>query len=361
LKNPKYIFLIVFMTIFMLFCSEAVLASVDTEIEKTLKMTSEEIQEAGDKLELLSAMEIYGNLINITNTEYGQYYILRSKISFRKFQLIGLEHNHGSGLGCCAAPGIALSLKAMSSSDIEEIKSYAIINKCEFKSINDYVAPKEYLLALRLSSRPPEYVLNCKDSSNIRGNEMSSYINKAEALAISAELAKKEYAKSVEKGKDVDLKMAKKFESIMVCVNAKKVNLAFPDATIKIHKKVLMERINSNAVEKDSELEKGMVSCFAKLIDPIEIDDFRVDFGSYVGKPVRVNGLAQYLLNTLTLRRDIRDLSSVSIEIGSIPRDQKLEVLKKCGDIRGCQLSVFGTAKGTNILPQLVAIDIEIK
>jgi hypothetical protein len=45
------------------------------------------------------------------------------------------------------------------------------------------------------------------------------------------------------------------------------------------------------------------------------------------------------------LKKSVTDMSPIFVNIDNLKRDQKLQILKQCGDIMsGCSVGVYGTA-----------------
>lgn len=78
---------------------------------------------------------------------------------------------------------------------------------------------------------------------------------------------------------------------------------------------------------------------------PVSLDDLKIDADSLNGRKVRVNGLGYYVMNSFMLKKSAADMSPIFINIENLKRDQKQQILNKCGDIMtGCSVGVYGTA-----------------
>ena len=113
--------------------------------------------------------------------------------------------------------------------------------------------------------------------------------------------------------------------------------------------KEVRKRLSQNTQEQRSRSNAAS----APLLD---LDDLRLDASELDGKPVRVRGVGQYVMDTLTLRKSTTDMSPVFIDLKNLPREQRKEIINRCSNImEGCRLTVYGTVKAPRRMKSIVA------
>lgn len=113
--------------------------------------------------------------------------------------------------------------------------------------------------------------------------------------------------------------------------------------------KEVEKRLSQNAQEQRSRSNAASTPL-------LNLDDFRLDASELDGKRVRVRGVGQYVMDTFTLRKSATDMSPVFIELKNLPREQRKEIINRCGDImEGCRLTVYGMVKAQYGMKTIVA------
>lgn len=120
--------------------------------------------------------------------------------------------------------------------------------------------------------------------------------------------------------------------------------------------------VNSPMLEKamkDKTAENGMSSSSAS-IPLLDMDDLRLDMASLDGKKVRVRGVGNYMMDMFMLKKSMTDMSPMIVDTTKLPRDQRREIISRCGDIMsGCRVTVQGTVGKVSFQKGLFAERIE--
>lgn len=74
-----------------------------------------------------------------------------------------------------------------------------------------------------------------------------------------------------------------------------------------------------------------------------ELDILRLDFDALRGKKIKVRAEGIYAYNFFMLRKNINDMSPLPVDLSKVQREQRLEVIRRCGDIgRTCYATLQG-------------------
>lgn len=157
-----------------------------------------------------------------------------------------------------------------------------------------------------------------------------------------------------------------------VCVTNKIVDYTYQDANVlqkgivesrleKIYSdKSLMNLIAMKCVGESKEIENQVLKNSQNRLPLMDLDDLRVDLQSLNGKRVRTNGVGHYVLNSFILKKSNTDTNIIFIDIESLPREERREIVTRCSNItETCQISITGIVRSTGYRIGLVAEKIE--
>jgi hypothetical protein len=83
---------------------------------------------------------------------------------------------------------------------------------------------------------------------------------------------------------------------------------------------------------------------------------------SMQGKKVRVRGVGFYMMDMFMLKKSMTDMSPVFVDISNLVRDQRKEIISRCGDMmKGCILIVHGTVGKVSYQNGLLAEHVEVR
>lgn len=104
--------------------------------------------------------------------------------------------------------------------------------------------------------------------------------------------------------------------------------------------------INSKAVEnaiKDNGEQQGSSRVASASLPLLDMDDLRLDMASLVGKTIRTQGVGYYMMDMFFLKKNMTDMSPILVDISKLGRDQRRQIMQRCGDIvTGCRITVRG-------------------
>lgn len=89
----------------------------------------------------------------------------------------------------------------------------------------------------------------------------------------------------------------------------------------------------------------------------IDIDDLRVDFEMLKGKKVKVTAMANYFADTLMISRGDDDMSTVTVDMKNVSREQRKYVIQNFSEAK--KLTVYGTVGVVDFVDCLIADKIE--
>lgn len=229
-----------------------------------------------------------------------------------------------------AAETTEQKLRRQKSPNVERDQNLAVATKRPFNSEETHVTAQED-----------------DDNTVPTANESNRMMGRKEALS---RLMKK--TESDPKFRDAP-EVLKAFTS---CISNAMVDAIFIDGVTKIAINSFDERLKHLSKSGEDVLKEGLEGCGA-IVDHalqeakssaqqpplIDIDDFRLDYLSLVGKKIRVAGVGYFIMSSLMLKKNQMDLSPILIDISKVPRSQQKRIMQDCADIRtGCKVVVYG-------------------
>lgn len=147
-------------------------------------------------------------------------------------------------------------------------------------------------------------------------------------------------------------------------------NMMFPEgvqwldsATFKKRSKQIIESAEPGDLPKDREGPPTKPLVIKILTNPrplTNLDDLRVDSASMQGKTVKVQGKGIFLMNQFLLKRDMKDMSPVLVNIEAVDRDGRKAILQKCGDImKPCTVTIYGKVGDDSPQVEIIAKSVE--
>jgi hypothetical protein len=102
--------------------------------------------------------------------------------------------------------------------------------------------------------------------------------------------------------------------------------------------------------------------CLPRVAKSVGLDEFRVDHASYASQRVVVQAQGFYVMGNLFLKKSATDMSPVPVDLSSVNREQRLDVISNCADARKpCDLRVIGFAGQVAYQPGLLAKAVLLK
>lgn len=91
------------------------------------------------------------------------------------------------------------------------------------------------------------------------------------------------------------------------------------------------------------------------------LTDLKLDIKNMDGQRVAVRGKLIIVgdIAMLSDPKEVMDMTSVSVNLDGLPRDQRKQLLTKCGS--GCKLKVTGTVGAVLFQPGIIAEDVSFK
>ena len=89
----------------------------------------------------------------------------------------------------------------------------------------------------------------------------------------------------------------------------------------------------------------------------MDLDDLKIDIESLMGKKIQVKAIGQLFGEMFFIKKDMMDMSPITVDIKNLPREQKKYVIQNCGT--GAEITVYGTVSKVMFQNGLIAEKIE--
>lgn len=137
-------------------------------------------------------------------------------------------------------------------------------------------------------------------------------------------------------------------------------NMSKDEAELRLLRCAVNSQAYAKAIKEKSESQPSASP--TPTIPLVDLDDLRVDMASMQGKKVRVRGVGFYMMDMFMLKKSMSDMSPVFVDISKLVRDQRKEIISRCGDMmKGCILIVQGTVGKVSYQNGLLAELVEIR
>lgn len=167
-------------------------------------------------------------------------------------------------------------------------------------------------------------------------------------------------------------KMPENERAVLDCAVNILVDEVFKGEVKSIKASSLERRMSEIKVDSSNEevLKKKTEKCTALLpkkaeaqnkeMTRIDLDDFRLDYKSLVGKTVRVEGVGLYMMDIFMLRKSQTDMSPIIIDTSKVSRMQQKRIMQDCADLMsGCKVTIYGVAGAVNYQNGIIATSVE--
>lgn len=92
----------------------------------------------------------------------------------------------------------------------------------------------------------------------------------------------------------------------------------------------------------------------------MDIDDFRLDYKTLVGKNIKVQGVGYYVMNLFMLKKTPTDMNPILVDISIVSRAQKKRIMQECIDVmNGCKVVVHGVVGQVSYQNGIIAASVE--
>jgi len=143
-------------------------------------------------------------------------------------------------------------------------------------------------------------------------------------------------------------------------LSARVKNMSKDEKELIVVKCAVNSQAFAKAIKEKSESQSSASP--TPTIPLIGLDDLRVDMASMQGKKVRVRGVGFYMMDMFMLKKSMTDMSPVLVNISNLVRDQRKEIISRCGDMmKGCILIVQGTVGKVSNQNGLLAEHVEVR
>jgi len=89
----------------------------------------------------------------------------------------------------------------------------------------------------------------------------------------------------------------------------------------------------------------------------MDLGDLKIDIESLMGKKIQVKAIGQLFGEMFFIKKDMMDMSPITVDIKNLPREQKKYVIQNCGT--GAEITVYGTVSKVMFQNGLIAEKIE--
>lgn len=127
------------------------------------------------------------------------------------------------------------------------------------------------------------------------------------------------------------------------CMFGNLVEMAYSrDGVTSMFESLLTKKIETLLSSREA-MQIVVVNCASRTVPLMDLDQLRVDAESLDGKRVMVRGQGQYVMGSFFMKKDVGDMSPILIDMAKVSREQRLDVIQRCGDVRrSCDVNVSG-------------------
>jgi len=87
----------------------------------------------------------------------------------------------------------------------------------------------------------------------------------------------------------------------------------------------------------------------------ILIDDFMLGYASLKGERIEIRGWGRHEGGKLVLKNAPMDIKAVNIDYTNVSQNQRMQLLKSCGNFSSCKISVIGKVSDDISKPGILA------
>jgi len=143
----------------------------------------------------------------------------------------------------------------------------------------------------------------------------------------------------------------KKFSLCLLLLFAFSNGLADEVVTLKSGKKIVIKDNGTWSYVVTSSNDENSVYREISLLD------LQLDIDSLEGEKIMSQGIAQFALNMLMLKREMMDMNPLLIDVKNISRDEMKFILTNC--TTGCRITVYGQVGDVRYQKGIIADKIE--